>query len=397
MSVRIHLDNPHAFYTNLDFISGQVILSLSSDENVSAIVVKLEGESKTVLLRPMPEYEQYNRREDRSRVALENHKILYKIEQVFPSVDSGTTKGLAYTLAAGQYSYPFSFKIPFNNGCANLAKGASIGFAGIRLMDLPQQFQYKHVTKTLPPSLTGFPNEAEIRYYVKVTVQRPSIFKENRRSQVGFKFLPIEAPRPPPTNAETFARRPHAFKSGLAPYAKKSSMFRKKPTPLSDTPPSVLVDARLPSPSILTCNEPVPLRILLKKQAESPEYVYLMSLQLELIGYTNVRAQEVSRTETGSWIITSLAGLTMLVSSPGDIVGSECLIDSKLWNQVPLPHTVTPSFDTCNISRRYELEVRVTIGYGHPGEIQVSFVLALTVCHANCSSRNHKCYHCAFP
>ncbi len=396
MSVRIHLDNPHAFYTNLDFISGKVILSLSSDENISAIVVKLEGESKTVLLRPMPEYEQYNRREDRNRVALENHKILYKIEQVFPSADSGTTKGLAYTLAAGQYSYPFSFKIPFNNGCANLAKGTSIGFAGIRLMDLPQQLQYKHVTKTLPPSLTGFPNEAEIRYYVKVTVQRPSIFKENRRSQVGFKFLPIEAPRPPPTNAETFARRLHAFKSGLAPYAKKSGMFRKKPTPLSDTPPSVLVDARLPSPSILTCNEPVPLRILVKKQAESPEYVYLLSLQIELIGYTNVRAQEVSRTETGSWIITSLTGLTMPVSSPTDKVGSESLIDNKLWNQIPLPHTVTPSFDTCNISRSYELEVRVTIGYGHPGEIQVSPAFDLDSSAFDVSSHNHKCYHCVF-
>ena len=40
----------------------------------------------------------------------------------------------------------------------------------------------KHVKKTLPPSLSGFPGEAEIRYYVKVTVQRPSFFKENFRA-----------------------------------------------------------------------------------------------------------------------------------------------------------------------------------------------------------------------
>ena len=30
--------------------------------------------------------------------------------------------------------------------------------------------------------MTGFPGEAEIRYYVKVTVNRPSLFKENPRA-----------------------------------------------------------------------------------------------------------------------------------------------------------------------------------------------------------------------
>ena len=365
--VRIHLDNPHAFYTNLDFISGKVVLSLTTEETVSAISVKLEGESKTMLLRPAREYE----KRDRDSLAAEHHKILYKVQQVFPSKDpnSGLASGSAYTLPAGLHEYPFCLKFPFNNGCANQTQ--SIGFAGIRLMDLTPHLQYKHVTKTLPPSLSGFPGEAEIRYYIKVTVQRPSIWKGNRRNQVGFKFLPIEPIRPPPSNAETFARRPHAFKNGLAPYARKSSLFKKKPTPLSTTPPSVIVDARLPSPAILTCNEPIPLRILIKKQAESPEYVFLIALQIELIGYTYVRAQDVSRTETGTWVITSLSGLSIPVGSPSDKVGTESLVDSKLWDHAPLPHTVTPSFETCNLSRRYELEVKATIGYGYPGEIQV--------------------------
>lgn len=39
-----------------------------------------------------------------------------------------------------------------------------------------------HVKKTLPPSLNGLPGEAEIRYFVKVTVQRPAFYKENFRS-----------------------------------------------------------------------------------------------------------------------------------------------------------------------------------------------------------------------
>jgi len=241
MSVRIQLDNPHNFYTNLDFISGRVILSLTNDETVSAITVKLEGESRTVLLRPMgPQYQAngllYSRRDNRQGRAEENHKILYKIETVFPNpnVGTGTASGLSYTLRAGQHEYPFRIKIPFNNGCADPHAlqigpgGAFGGLGGLGLNGL-QQLQYRHVKRTLPPSLTGFPGEAEIRYYIKATVQRPSIFKENRRAAIGFKFLPVEPPRPPLTQNETFARRPYVFQSGLASYAKKSSMLRRKP------------------------------------------------------------------------------------------------------------------------------------------------------------------------
>ena len=239
-----------------------------------------------------------------------------------------------------------------------------------------QQMQYRHVKRTLPPSLTGFPGEAEIRYYVKVTVQRPSLFKENRRSAIGFRFMPIEPPRPPKTTNESYARRPFQFTAGLASYAKKSSMFKKKPTPLSDTAPQGEVDARLPSPAILTCNEPLPLRLLVRKLNESAEQVFLMSLQVQLFGQTEVRAMDISRTETSTWVLMSLTGLSLPVGSPSDPLRTESLIDSKLWDRIPLPNTVAPSFHTCNLTRKYELEVRVGLGYGVPGEIQVSLRLS---------------------
>lgn len=40
----------------------------------------------------------------------------------------------------------------------------------------------RHVKKTLPPSLSGFPGEADIKYFVKVTVIRPQFYKENIRA-----------------------------------------------------------------------------------------------------------------------------------------------------------------------------------------------------------------------
>ena len=64
-----------------------------------------------------------------------------------------------------------------------------------------------HVKRTLPPTLSGFPGEAEIRYFVKVTVNRHSFFKENPRAYVPFNFFPIEPPRPPESGSEIFARQ----------------------------------------------------------------------------------------------------------------------------------------------------------------------------------------------
>ncbi|KAG9240262.1 hypothetical protein BJ878DRAFT_304383 [Calycina marina] len=378
MSVHILLDNPHNFYTNLDFIVGRIILSLTADENVSAVVVKLEGESRTLLAQTSnPQgLGPYARRDSRQTIAMENHKILYKVNQVFPSLETGEA-GMAYTLRAGKHEYPFRFKLPFNNGCAdpqNQQIAAGSGFAGLgKALGDMQQMSYMHVKKTLPPSLTGFPGEAEVRYYIKVTVQRPSIFKENRRRTIGFKFLPIEPPRPAPTSNEAFARRQYSF-GNMVGTAKKKGMFGKMPTSLSDTPPKGDLDARLPSPPILTCNEPVPLRLILRKTAESPEQVYFMGLQVNLLGSTEVRAQGVNRMETSTWVLTSLTGLSLPVGKPTDALRSETLLDSNLWNQTPLPNTVAPSFSTCNLTRSYELELRVTLGYGTPGNIQPQLI-----------------------
>lgn len=74
MSVRIQLDKPHAHFTNLDLISGIVILSITSNETISLITVKLEGESRTRLAgptNPRGTYDPY----ERDQAQLEVHKV----------------------------------------------------------------------------------------------------------------------------------------------------------------------------------------------------------------------------------------------------------------------------------------------------------------------------------
>ena len=236
----------------------------------------------------------------------------------------------------------------------------------------------QHVKQTLPPSLNGFPGEAEIRYFVKVTVNRPQFFKENPRAMANFTLLPIEPPRPPQADGEAYARRQHQFIEEPASIAagkkkgffdrgdsdKKSSTSQIPTSPTSGTTPRVTLDARLPNPAILTCNQDLPLRVLVKNNSERKKNIYLQMLQIELIGYTNVRAHEVSRTESNSWILASMSNMAIPLGSPTDAIGTEVSINPEYWQDKPIPNTVAPSFQTCNLSRHYELEVRVGIGYG---------------------------------
>lgn len=187
---------------------------------------------------------------------------------------------------------------------------------------------------------------------------------------VNFNFFPIEPPRPP-ADGETYARRKHQFQND-GRRGTFQNLFKKSPTsdsfPGSDpetASPSFSVDARLPNPAIITCNQDIPLRIIIQQQSPRALPVYLQSLQVELIGYTYVRAHEVQRRESNSWVICSKANMGVPIGSPDDPVGTETEIDSQHWTAHPLPKAVAPSFIACNIRREYELDVRVGLGYGN--------------------------------
>lgn len=419
MSINIVLDDQPEFYTNLDLVHGRVVLSLVRPETIGAIVVKLEGESKTALVvSPLTANGERITRpgENDGNVATENHKLLYKVQQVFPDETVSAAAG-PFSLQPGRHEFPFRFKMPFNNACSdpnamarlggianagtfNVGGGpAFLGFAGIRVMDGTRQLMYQHVTRTLPPLLTGYPGEAEIRYYVKVTVQRPGIFKENWRYAVGLRFMPLEPPRPARTGQEAYARRPFAFqpRAALSTFPGGDSK-RKMPStfgfgqksypvttdrPVNATPPPVVeMSARLPHPAILTCNQPIPLRLLAKKRGEplpptstgaaggsinDVDDVFLVSLQVDLIGRTHIRASyDASHTRTNRWVVVSEPNLSIPVCSASAPQGSEVVVPDYLWSHRPLPNTVAPSFVTCNISRTYEVEVKIGLSWGRP-------------------------------
>lgn len=104
--------------------------------------------------------------------------------------------------------------------------------------------------------------------------------------------------------------------------------------------------------------------------------LFLQTIQIDLIGYTKMRAHELTRTEISSWTITSASNMKMPLGNLEEKGTNEFKVDSKLWDRVPLPNTVAPSFDTCNLSRTYELEVKVGLAHGTPGKIKVPYLSA---------------------
>lgn len=191
-------------------------------------------------------------------------------------------------------------------------------------------------------------------------------------------FVPIEPPRTR-EDGEVYARRQHQFIHQPAFPDRKGSLLGSllkdkekmgssgSPTSGALPPARFSIDARLPNPAILTCGQDLPIKILVKQLNERKEELYLQTLQIELIGFTKVRAHEATRTETNSWVIISLSNLNQPIGAFNDPAETETELTKEFWYGHKLPDTVAPSFVTCNISRSYELQVSAGLSYGPRG------------------------------
>jgi hypothetical protein len=227
--------------------------------------------------------------------------------------------------------------------------------------------------------------EAGCFYYVKCTVSVPSFFRENPRTATFFTFVPIEPPRPS-MDGECYARRQHTFTEDAMEqerWRRKLSGIMRRDTkdslasPVTSNSPPVrfTLDARIPNPPILTCGASIPLRLLITQQSTRTKPLFLQSLQVEIIGFTRIRASDVRQTKTTSWVITSKSNLHMAIGSIDDPEGKITELDNSFWKNFRLPDSICPSFVTCNIDRRYELAATVGLTYGstQPGMVSISF------------------------
>ena len=115
----------------------------------------------------------------------------------------------------------------------------------------------------------------------------------------------------------------------------------------------------------------MPLRMIVTKLSQSFQKVYMVSLQLQLKGYTEIKAQHLIHKETQSWTLVTLANLTLPMGKPEDRTGTETILDSATWDEFRVPDATHPSFKTCNIKRSYEFEVTAGFRFGDVNQLSV--------------------------
>lgn len=102
MSVRIDLDQSLLHFTNLDHLSGRVIIALVADASVSAVTVKLEGESRSRLAAPKQPYSP--ERSDRTRTEFELHKVSEDAHSILSAPRSDIFEPPAMLILCPSYS-----------------------------------------------------------------------------------------------------------------------------------------------------------------------------------------------------------------------------------------------------------------------------------------------------
>ncbi|KAL1613570.1 hypothetical protein SLS54_010475 [Diplodia seriata] len=389
MDIQILL-NPHdQIITTGDIITGRVLLSARRKVNVSAIDVRLRGYIRTSLLAEddtNPEtWKPYHAQ----------HEFLRLDKSLFSHSSSRKCfwTSSSMTLSAGQHGFPFQFRLP----AATTYRKDLHPSQGGDLLEKLNAATRSYDERGLPPSFKS--DEIEIVYCIEATATRPDLFKENLHTTHAFNFRPIEQSRDPVPDL-TSIKHQHQFDLQKPP-SRPSSTTTTTTTPAVASPTrdlaSILIDARLPAPAILTPNRPAPLSLTVRKVTAFAGQLYLRSLHVALIGYTGVQKQshppssrgqeqqqqqqtKKKREKADTWVIASRSNLRVPIGTPDAPVGARMPLPAALWSGSAVPASVAPSFDVlCRgagstssssviVTRSYELEVTLGLAYEAEGE-----------------------------
>ncbi|GME23989.1 putative arrestin domain-containing protein [Neofusicoccum parvum] len=326
MDIQIVLDPHSQVITTGDTITGRVLLDVRKRSNITAIDVKLRGYIRTSLL------SENDMDTDTFKPYHDKHEFLRLSQTLLPPPQARKGFwGSSMALSAGQHDFPFEFKVK-----------------------------------------SSFPDEVEIAYCIKATATRPDLFKDNLQTTYHFNFRPIEQAWDPMPRL-TSVKHQHQFDlQRITPSSETASPDDEYfPDMVRTAAPdrelaSILVDARLPKPAILFCNHDVPLDITIRKVNAFSGQLYLQSLQVTLIGYTQIQTQAASRRKVDTWVVMSNCNLDIPIGYPEDAAGAHMALPPMLWRHKPVPASVTPSFDVCGVSRHYELEITLGLTYESP-------------------------------
>ncbi|KAL5050277.1 hypothetical protein BDW71DRAFT_203676 [Aspergillus fruticulosus] len=344
MDIKIHLCREPPIYTAADEVSGHVILTTATQVDISAVTVRLSGVASSRL---------------RSLRVIETHQIVDIRERLFPptACASSFTSRCA-TAAAGKHIFAFSIRLPQETQCSK-----TTGTFPVNEKQTSMSANRKtHLLRKLPPSTGAGSSPEEIKYVLEASVRRDGIILGAKKA----------------TETRRITRNTSAGSKILS------------------APLTYEVTAKLLNGPFLFLGQPIPLAVELtsldtdtdtvpRSRASTPIPISLHDFQTMLIETTEIRARGMAETITQFRIVQTMANMRHPLIHTSDngsnsVTGNRASVlrlrlDGIIWSRYFIPPSLTPSFETCNISHSYKLDIRLGIGFGRNNVRIVEFQL----------------------
>ncbi|KAL4921176.1 hypothetical protein BDW62DRAFT_175087 [Aspergillus aurantiobrunneus] len=344
MDIRIHFCREPPTYTDTDAVAGHVILTSQTQVDIASISVKLSGSATSRL---------------HSGRLTESHQLFKTTEQLFPpSKCANSFTSRTATFPPGEHVFPFSIKFPQATQCYKLP-----------ITDKHPK-RKNHLMHKLPPSTGDKSSPAEIKYVLEATIRQDDLIRGTRRAtkDINLDYTPTTL-RIPSQQTQTVTKRItcRAIPETARPQSQSQSQ--------SQSPSEILltVNAKLHNGSILSLGQPIPLAVEITSSNTNTNRttttnITLHDFQSMLLETTKLRAPGAVHSSTRSWVVQTMANLRHpFVRDTSHHEHSSVTVyklDNSLWSRHYVPLSLAPTFETCNIARAYELEVRLGIGIG---------------------------------
>ncbi|KAF1852028.1 uncharacterized protein K460DRAFT_413506 [Cucurbitaria berberidis CBS 394.84] len=348
MDVSIKLDHPKATFSNGETIFGSIVVYFPTTSTVSKITARLIGESELT----MPETSgMLNWKQQ------EKHRFVNESQVVVPSryvLEESNQDHLK--LPFGYHNFYFELKVPeLPESCCCSPNSPVSPLKNV------EQRSRSSIPQDLPPSMKGLVNGSEVSYRIEVAVTTTrNIFKSTVKKSVPVSVWPIDTQPRSITNMSpnTFPCVKRVKASVMGPSTRTQN--ESQDTHLISTvdePAHVLVSASFLPKYNLTRDRNIAMRLTVEKLNSFPHDLYLQSFQMLLVGYTDITTGTTTNSPVSCWTIQSLSNLNTKIFSAVQNGETERIADLRLWDGKRLPKDVLPSFDACNLARRYELEI----------------------------------------
>ncbi|KAF9884784.1 hypothetical protein FE257_001274 [Aspergillus nanangensis] len=279
-------------------------------------------------------------------------QLFRRTQQVFPPSEISKNSTFQHrTLRHGVHMFPFSIGFPQVSECykEEMNDGQSLEGCGGRR---PRNRKNKtlHLLRRLPPSMGNEATAGEIVYSLNAVVHRNGFIDAPLKASRKIFLSPVSA-FVPPVNSVTAQRCLVDIESNNV-QVPNSTTYQ--------------VDIKLASSGCIFLGRPIPLKVYITRMKGIECEVFLNDYQSMLIETTNIQALGHFETRKHCQVIQTVSNMGQSVSPRNTPIQSSLCIHDDLWKAHRLPYNLTPTFETCNISRNYKLEIRLGLQFEMP-------------------------------